>query len=176
VELALRALTVAFVTVGGVALLRSPAVPDGELLPEGLDTPTSSGAHHVLPNADPGAAERVVTGNIFSSARRAPRARYDPFAPTPDPFAPSASDPDMSAPATAADPDAVPRLYGMVTGPAGAAALLRLDPGKPEAQLYREGERGGAYRVEKIDGQSVVLVGPSGRIVLRLTPPPGGSL
>jgi hypothetical protein len=174
-ELTLHALTVVFVAVGGVALLRPPVVPAGETLPEGLDTQVPAGSQPDLTLADPGALERVVTSNIFSSSRRAPRDRYDPFAPPPDPFAPPASDAEMPAAPEPVDPDAVPRLYGTVTGPAGPAALLRLDPSRPEAQLYREGERGGAYRVEKIDGPSVVLVGPSGRIVLRLTPPPGQS-
>jgi hypothetical protein len=173
-ELGLRVLTAVFLVVGVAAWLRSPAVPEGETPPTGLGEPAPTTAHRAPPAAEPDAAERVIAANIFSSSRRAPASRYDPYAPAADPFASTV--PGFEAPDDALgmpDPDAVPRLYGTVTGPAGPAALLRLDPAKPEAQLYRVGERGGAYRVERIDGQSVVLVGPSGRVVLRLTPPPG---
>jgi hypothetical protein len=116
----------------------------------------------------------VIAGNIFSSSRKAPATRYDPYA-TPNPYTPPPVA-GMGVPEVTetADPDAVPKLYGTLSGPAGPAALLRLDPSAPGARLYREGERGGAYRVERIDGQSVVLAGPGGRIVLRLAPPPGG--
>jgi hypothetical protein len=173
-ELGLRALTVAFLGLGTLALLRSPEVPPGETLPQGLDSPAPAPARHAVTLPDAAAAELVIASNIFSSSRRAPATRYDPYAPPPDPYAPTLQEYGTPEPmADAPDPDAVPRLFGIVTGPAGPAALLRLDPASPQARLYRAGERGAAYRVEKIEGQEVVLVGPSGRIVLRLAPPPG---
>jgi hypothetical protein len=48
---------------------------------------------------------------------------------------------------------------------------MRLDAGNPEAQIYREGDSGGRYRVVKINERSVILEGPSGRIELRLQRP-----
>jgi len=63
----------------------------------------------------------------------------------------------------------VPRLYGTVFGPGGPVALMRLDAAAPEARLYREGDRAGAWQVVKINERSVVLGSPQGQIVLRLT-------
>jgi hypothetical protein len=116
--------------------------------------------------------QTVIDGNIFSSRRARPAARYDPYAPAQGLL----SAPVIDAPEAMGDPSrAVPRLFGTVVGPGGATALLRLDPSIAEARVYREGDRGGAYRVVKILNQSVELSGPSGSVVLRLPPPPGGS-
>ena len=68
-----------------------------------------------------------------------------------------------------------PELFGIVPEANGSAALLRLDPAAPSALLYREGDRGGRYRVERIEERSVVLSGPTGRIELRLGGPDGGA-
>lgn len=65
-----------------------------------------------------------------------------------------------------------PLLYGTMLG-SQPSALMRLDPGVDGAQVYREGDTGGSYRVIKINERSVVLSGPSGRVVLHLVNPDG---
>ena len=114
-------------------------------------------------------AERIVNANIFSASRKAPRTRYRPFAA--ESAAPEVTMPPAETGEVGLDNERVPQLSGIMLGPSGPSALLRLDPGKPDAQVYREGERGGRYRVLKINEQSVVLSGPAGRIVLRLQRP-----
>lgn len=60
-----------------------------------------------------------------------------------------------------------PVLYGTMLGDR-PTALLRLN--REGAQSYREGDVAGGYRIEKINEGSVTLSGPSGRMVIRLTP------
>ena len=67
--------------------------------------------------------------------------------------------------------DPVPRLYGTMLGPTESTALLRLDGRIAAPRLYRVGDRAGGYRVAEISERSVALVGPSGRLVLRLAQP-----
>jgi hypothetical protein len=171
IERILRSLTVVFVFVGAGALLWRPGIPSNEIAPTGIEARSVKNA----PAAplDVTANQIIVQGNIFSASRKAPAVRYNPFEPdwgsadpaTPEPAADTAS-------ATAAG-DGVPKLFGTMIGARGSAALLRLDPALLEAQLYREGDRAGRYRVEKINEQSVVLRGPAGRVVLRLVIPEG---
>lgn len=82
-------------------------------------------------------------------------------------------DPGLVEMAGGTSDEAVPHLFGTVIGPGGATALMRLDPAVPGAQIYREGDRAGIYRVVRISEQSVILSGPGGQIVLRLIPPGG---
>lgn len=158
-ELAIRALTGIAIGVAVGALIWRPSVPALELAPTGVDSQSVTGP---LSASDPGATQTIVAANIFSASRTAPAARYNPV----EPDASRVPDP---APVT--EDEGVPRLYGTVVGPGGASALMRLDAGTAGAQLYREGDRGGIYRVEQIDERSVVLSGPEGRIVLRITNP-----
>jgi len=52
-----------------------------------------------------------------------------------------------------------------------STALLRLESAVPEPRIYRVGDRAGGYRVTEIADRSVTLVGPRGRVVLRLKLP-----
>lgn len=101
----------------------------------------------------------IVSGNMFSASRSAPAVRYNPPVGGGDAFAaadlPAETLPDQVA--------SVPRVYGTVLGPAGAMALFQPDSAGASGRLYREGERVGAFRIEKILGSSVVLRGPGGR-------------
>jgi hypothetical protein len=75
---------------------------------------------------------------------------------------------DSSAASTGSD--AVPHLYGTMHG-AESTALLRLDAGVSEPRIYRVGDRAGGYRVAEIAERSVALIGPGGRVVLKLRAP-----
>ncbi|MEO8575750.1 MAG: hypothetical protein ABI556_03580 [Gemmatimonadales bacterium] len=102
-------------------------------------------------------ANAIVTGDIFSPTRAAPAARYTPNSQgsvdTGEPV------PEMMPPA--ASP---PRVYGTMTGPNGAMALIQPDSAGAAGRLYRAGERVGSFRIEKILKSSVVMRGPSGRV------------
>ena len=73
--------------------------------------------------------------------------------------------------ATAADP--VPHLYGIVNGGQGSAALLRLDPARRGSRLFHLGDGAAGYRVRSIGADRVELDGPSGAVLLTLTPKDG---
>jgi len=178
--LGLNAATVLLV-VGGVALLFVPTpMPAGRppvVTSSAGELPDSLGS----PVADLGAAERVVRTDIFSSRRTAP-ARRSMFGETSDssgvapvdvtPSALAGEPLDSTAgatPSTASDP--VPHLYGTMRGPTESTALLRLDARVSEPRLYRVGDRAGGYRVTEIADRTVTLVGPSGRVLLRLARP-----
>ncbi len=159
----LRWLTVLLLGLALGAMALPARAPDAVTTPAALDSAAPATAPAAIGDAARRAA--VVEANIFSDARRPPSVRYDPFAPEPG-FAPApAPEPGVPAPA---DDDGVPRLYGTLLGPGGALALMRLDPALPDAQLYREGDRVGPYRVGRITEQSVILDTSGGRIVLRL--------
>ena len=178
--LALNGATVLLV-LGGIVMLVLPGpVPRGSGSPivvASAGTVPDSGAS-VQP-ADQTAPERVVRTNIFSPRRAPPPRRYM-FGDTVDEDAELAADPmmvpesssettDSTAASTANDP--VPHLYGTVLGPAEATALLRLDRRAAEPTIYRIGDRAGGYRVVEIGERSVTLMGPTGRVVLRLARP-----
>ena len=114
------------------------------------------------PQPGPGAFEDIVALNIFSEARVPPRRRYVP---------PSASD---SAPRPPARPRARPaapayRLFGTIIESNDTTALIDSNPKLPGAELYRVGDRIGRLRITAIREDAVVLDGPGGRRVLRLT-------
>jgi hypothetical protein len=143
------------------------------------------------------AVAAIPRTNIFSASRTPPVKRYTPpeqsvgssgggtlalpafsatasdtaYAPLPSFNAAASSIGDSSAsaqPSTHVE-DPVPRFYGTVAGGAsGRSALLRLDAHIPGARLYREGDRGGRYRITRIRDDAVTLDGPSGSIVLHL--------
>jgi hypothetical protein len=164
IELALRALTALSLAIAAGALLWPASAPEIEIAPAGL-----GGGAIASPDAGRHAApqEAIARSNIFSATRSAPRVRYRPPG--------SAAEPQGVAEdaAGAAGAGRVPRLYGILPDASGAAALMGLDPAAPGAQLYRDGDHGGRYRVERIGDQSVILSGPSGRVELRLPRPEG---
>ena len=175
--LGLNAATVLLVLAGLVLLVTPFPLPtaraDATMLASTGALPDS-----VRPAASPdvGAADRVVKTDVFSSRRSAPPRRYM-FGEAPTSADVAAT--DMSAAPSlggeAADSttastmnDAVPHLYGTMLGPNESTALLRLDARVAEPRLYRVGDRAGGYRVADIADRSVTLVGPGGRVVLRL--------
>lgn len=168
-ETILRGLSVFFAALAVTVFLWPVSVPRDQIAPAGLDAPSSQPARA----SDPAITQSIVTSNIFSAARKPPRSRYNPF--EPDPIAPELSlgTGSMVDTGVVSNEDAVPSLFGIMSSPAGANALMRLDPGVPEAVLYREGDRAGQYRVVKINSQSVVLSGPRGQTVLQLKRPEG---
>jgi hypothetical protein len=114
--------------------------------------------------------DSIVNANIFSLTRKAPGERTFVAAPV-DPMV--AVDGTMPAGVAfdslaVADSDPVPALYGVVNGPQGSAALLRLDPMRAGSRLYRLGEGVGGYRVRSIGADRVELDGPAGSTVLTL--------
>ncbi len=120
--------------------------------------------------------DSIVNANMFSLTRKAPEDRTYVAAPV---------DPLVIADGTmptgvgidtvgAVNPDPVPALYGVVNGPQGSAALLRLDPARTGSRLYRLGEGLGGYRVRSIGTDRVELDGPAGATVLTL-PSRGGT-
>jgi len=170
-ELALRALTAIFVLSALGALLWRPAT--GALRAPDADFDAAPAPSVAVAAADPATTESIIAANIFSPSRTPPAARYQPLAIGDDAAAAEVAN-AAPADATMVDAeDAVPRLYGVIAGPHGRAALLRLDPDAPDAQLLREGESSGSYRVVRINEQSVVLTGPAGRVELRLIRPEG---
>lgn len=121
-------------------------------------------------------AVQIVRGNVFSSTRRAPSSRFLP--PGTESVAMSTapgtyeSNP-VATPAFAAtphDPDAVPRLYGVVTVDGVRRALLALRTGEPP-RLFGLDERYAGYRVRVIEQDRVVLDAAGGSRTLRLTRP-----
>jgi len=116
--------------------------------------------------------DSIVNANIFSLTREAPDARTFAAGPS-DPMSDSVSTTfgDASVPAdpgSTADSDPVPALYGVVDGPNGRAALLRLDASRKGSRLFQLGESAGGYRVRSIGADRVELVGPAGSVVLEL--------
>jgi hypothetical protein len=114
--------------------------------------------------------DSIVNANMFSLTRKAPAERTFVAAPV-DPLVvadgtmPSGVAIDSTV---ATDGDPVPALYGVVNGPLGSAALLRLDPTRSGSRLYRLGEGVGGYRVRSIGADRVELDGPAGSTVLTL--------
>ena len=166
-----RILLIGAVLLGVIAVVAFvwPArVSDAAVTPGGINAGSYKAAVRTF---EASAADAVIAGNIFSASRKAPARRFNPAAPEPVEPPP----PVDNAEVVTSEEERVPQLFGIAIGPAGATALLRLEAGNPEAQIYREGERGGRYRVVKINERSVILEGPSGRIELRLRQPEGNN-
>jgi hypothetical protein len=175
--LTLNAATVLLV-IGGVALLLIPFSAPVVRTPAAVSLSAGAADGGKLPVADIGAADRVVRSNIFSSRRAAPAQRYSlgDLVSEPDALVDAgiavSADPAMSdSTAASTVSDAVPHLYGTMLGSAESTALLRLDARVSEPRLFRAGDRAGGYRVVEIADRSVTLMGPSGRVVLRLPRP-----
>jgi hypothetical protein len=114
--------------------------------------------------------DSIVGANIFSLTREAPTSRTFVGGPV-DPLLASAASPSDSTGGvemTSTDSEPVPALYGVVNGPLGAAALLRLDPAARGSRLFHLGEGVAGYRVRSIGADRVELSGPTGPVVLTL--------
>ncbi len=123
-----------------------------------------------MPSTATALTDSIVNANIFSLTRRAPLARTFVAGPV-DPLLTAAATPSDSTSGvemTSSDSDPVPALYGVVNGPLGAAALLRLDPAARGSRLFHLGEGVAGYRVRSIGADRVELSGPSGPVVLTL--------
>ncbi len=108
----------------------------------------------------------IVASNMFSATRAAPGVRYtlrSAGVQSADASVPGA-DEAMTAPALSPPP----RVYGTMTGPNGATALIQPDTAGASSRLYREGERVGAFRIEKILANSVVVRSAAGRLELKV--------
>ncbi len=172
VDRILRGTAAVAAIVAGFALLRPPSVPDATLPVDGLAAPTLP--HAPITHDAAARVQTILQANLFSAARTPPAVRYSPLEPDAENVdAMFFEEPDADP--GAGGEDEVPKLYGTVIGPAGPIALLRLDPARPDAQVYREGDRAAGWRVHRINEQSVVLDGPEGRIVLRLIRPEGST-
>ncbi len=122
-----------------------------------------------IPPSDPALAEDVVLANVFSARRTPPTSRYAPPDETTDASGGVVEMPAESSGAEQA-PAGTPRLLGTVVGPQGTQALLQLDPYAGQPRLYSVGDRDAGFRVIAISPRSAVLVGPQGRVTVRLEP------
>ncbi|MEO5580772.1 MAG: hypothetical protein ABIR58_08935 [Gemmatimonadaceae bacterium] len=164
-ETVLAVLTAVLVATGAGLWIWKPPPPTVEMASAAVSAASSSLAPQVVAvTADAGV---IVSENIFSSTRAAPRVRYTP---------PGAGDEPESASASES-PDAamivetpLPQVFGIMMGPGGATALIQSDSAGASGRLYREGDQVGPYRIVRITGGSVIVRGPLGRHELRIQP------
>lgn len=172
--LACKGISLAAAVAAGAFVATPPAVSVTPVAPTIAPTRTAPIA---VPDSSPEAAALVVATNVFSPTREAPTERtfagggddesdeagamgagdvaFDGGVATSDSLAPAAEDP-------------VPHLYGIVQGPAGESALLRLDRAGRGGRLFRIGDGAGGWRVASIGFDQVTLTGTNGTRVLRL--------
>jgi hypothetical protein len=177
--LGLNAATVLLV-LGGILLLVLPSPSPSAKAPAVVSFAAGTTEDVRQPAADVGAADRVVRTNVFSPRRAAPSRRYSFGDPPPEPelgvdaglaVASEGVSMTMDSATASTAADVVPHLYGTMLGPADSTALLRLDARVNEPRLFRVGDRAGGYRVVGISDRAVTLMGPTGRVVLRLPRP-----
>jgi hypothetical protein len=121
--------------------------------------------------------DSIIATNLFSLSRQAPVSRTfvaapSDAAPPPDTYVADSATNLNGALGDSLEPESterVPRLYGVVDGPLGTAALLRLTRASRAARLFRVGDGAGGYTVQRILADRVMLSGPSGSVVLRLS-------
>ena len=163
IETLLAVLTAGLVVAGAGLWIWRPSLPEVTVTPATAQ-PVQS------PRKDRGAgraadASVIVDENMFSSTRAAPRVRYTP------PGAGDATD-FASEPAPASTEIVVdaplPQVFGTMTGPGGATALIQPDSAGASGRLYREGDQVGQYRIIRITSGSVTVRGPGGRHELRV--------
>lgn len=154
--------------LGAVFLALPPSVGTPSAPPLAAD---SFAALPRIAPGDPALAEELVLANAFSSRRAPPSVRYTP---------PEASGDSVTGMLTDSASGSVPELpatdpllLGTVVSGRVRQALLQLDPLAGTPRLYSEGDRDGGYRIVSIAPRAVVLVGPRGRVVLRLELPEG---
>lgn len=119
-------------------------------------------------------SDSIVNANIFSLAREAPDERTFVAAaadtlPETEAAVPFETDVASGDPAMSVPTNRVPALFGVVNGPAGRAALLRLDAATAGARLFRAGEGTAGYTVRSIGADRVVLHGASGSVTVTLS-------
>ena len=153
----LNVLTGALVVVGTFFWLKEPSVPSVAIPAAAARSASRPGSP--AKSVDAGV---IVSSNMFSATRAAPSVRYTPQGAGVSADVPSMQDEVVAPPAPP------PRVFGTMTGPNGATALIQPDSAGSSSRLYREGERVGAFRIEKILASSVIVLGPSGRLELKV--------
>jgi hypothetical protein len=175
----LQGITLIALIVSALLLVWPPRVTVGS------EAPTLPTLAAQVPDGASGAAaltDSVVDANIFSVTREAPDERTFVAAAT-DGVVTDVTSGEYGADAGLMDStmaggeelEPVPALYGIVNGPAGRSALLRLDPSARSARLFQLGEGAGGFRVRSIGSDRVELTGPSGSVVLELVAKGGTS-
>jgi hypothetical protein len=158
--------------VSAVFLLAWPADASVEPMAPALPALAASATPALQPSAA-AMTDSIVNANMFSLTRSAPDDRTFASAPS-DAVIDASPAESFSADAVVDDSlsvgasEPVPKLYGVVDGPSGLAALLRLNGASRGARLYREGDGAAGYRVRRIGADRVELDGPSGGVVLHL--------
>lgn len=147
----------------GLALRIAPAPAESGRPAAALSSPPGDGPGKTLGEV-PASEAAIVSTNVFSRSRSAPRVRYVP----PD-LATPASEPDASR---RSRPIQRLRLFGTVVGPSGTAALIDADPAVRGAEIYQVGDLVDGQRIVAVSESTVVLQGSAGRAVLRLQPVP----
>ena len=170
----IRMMGAAMLTVAGLVVTVWPASPErvravpsrSVALPRSTTAPAAP--------SDSAAIATILRANIFSDSRRPVPAPGRPVvAASGMTAAPGTTaniirpDPEDSAPPVPRSADG-PRLYGIIPGPDGPIALLRLDSPGTAALPYHVGDRAGRYRVVSIGDRDVVIDGPAGRRTLRM--------
>ncbi|MEO7366927.1 MAG: hypothetical protein ABIZ36_03160 [Gemmatimonadaceae bacterium] len=156
----LNALTIVLVTIAILFWVKEPSVPEVTIPPAAaVHAPAGRGGSPSV-SSESGV---LVSSNMFSATRAAPSVRYTP---------PGAG--GMSADVSSVPDEVVvlpappPRVFGTMIGSNGTTALIQPDSAGSSSRLYHEGERVGAFRIEKILTNSVIVRGPSGRIELKV--------
>lgn len=169
--IALRAVTAGALLASGALLAlpsRHAVVPLAPALPA---LPAQAPA---MPGNTTALTDSIVNSNIFSLDREAPEERTFAAAPA-DPVVEDASPVSYAGDADTGDTlsqvrtDRVPALFGIIDGPAGRAALLRLDAAAAGARLFHAGDGAAGFTVRSIGADRVVLHGTSGPIVVTLS-------
>ena len=170
--LVLQSITVAALATAVVLLAwRAPV----HASPQVPSLPAVSAQAPIVPANASALADSVVDANIFSLSREAPEGRtfaatatdVEPGEVTQGEYGADAGIVDTTMTPDAAS-ESIPALHGVVNGPLGRAALLRLDPQSAGSRLFRLGEGAAGYRVRSIGADRVELAGPAGTVVLVL--------
>lgn len=161
-RMVLNTLSAIFIVTGGWLWIRVPEIPNVDLPAQ--EVKLNRGTILATGPASSSNATAIVSANIFTASRAAPDKRYTP--PGGGTAVDPTSEPMQAELATPLIPP--PRVYGTMTGPDGATALIQPDTTGASSRLYREGDRVGVFRIEKILTASVIVRGPSGRQELKV--------
>ena len=153
---------VAVLLLIGLALRIAPAPAESGRPSAAPGSPPGDGPRKTLEEV-PASEAAIVSSNVFSLSRSAPRVRY-----VPSDVATPASEPGTSR----RMPVQRLRLFGTVVGPSGTAALIDADPAVRGAEIYQVGDLVDGQRIVAVSESTVVLQGTAGRAVLRLQPVP----
>lgn len=148
-------------TAAGAALRLAPVTtPDPAGAAPGVAGASAATASPRLPEVAVDRYAAIVTSNAFSPRRAPPATRFVPEG--------MRRDTQTVARPAPKPREAELRLYGITRGPGGAVALIDADPAVPGAEVYEVGDEVRGGRLTAIGDSTVVLAGPSGRLVLRL--------